>query len=147
MGEDDVSVEGRGIDSWGDGIVEIEVFLSGLFGEPLTESYRCERSGCEDEGFASGEDFFSHLGGEEFALDCDVGVLLESVGYGFGEMVTIDAEGGSSGDGVGFGGWDEEGAKGAHFGLELSGGGSGVLGFEAVAADKFGEVGGFVGRG
>lgn len=46
---------------------------------------------------------------------------------------------------MGFGSRDEKGAEGSHFGFELSGGSGWVLGFEAVGADEFGKVGGFVG--
>lgn len=122
------------------------MLLSRLLGEPLAKSFTGQRASGKDKRFALGKDVFGHLGSEEFASDGNVGVLLDLSGDGGGEVVAIHAEGGAAGDGMSLGSGDEQGAEGSHLGFELSGGGGGVLGFETVGADEFGEVDGFVGR-
>lgn len=98
LGEDDVAVEGGSVHGGGDGVVKIEVLLAGLLGEPLAEGFTRERAGCEDKWFALSEDFFGHLGGEEFTADCDVGVVLDLGSDGGGEVVTIHTESGATRD-------------------------------------------------
>lgn len=132
LGEDDVAVEGGSVYGRRDCIVEIEVVLAGLLGQPLPEVLAGQGAGGKDKRFTVGEDFFGHLGGEEFATDGDVGVLLDLSSDGGGEVVAIHTEGGATGNRVSFGGGNEEGAKGSHFRFELSGGSGWILGFEAV---------------
>ncbi len=107
-----------------------------------------ERLGGEGAGGEDGEVGMAWFEVKDFfAVDGDVGVLLEAGGDARGEERAVDGEGVACGDGGRVGIGEQVAAGEAHLLLEQPGGGVLGLGLERVRADELGEVGGLVGLG